>query len=197
MCLYHHEMSSDLQDTITRIGDRCSLLKWAVAKTRSCVSTTVVWCSWSRWLTSDQVVETENVVVRGPVVKGRVLGQFSHQKPLELQTHYNIIFVLFSNGGNGGANSRSTVTLQDIVRSDPGYTSNIEHLVFPERKNSNPNLVPAGLSPPSKTKSGGHSASGMSRLAEVFARHYARGSSQDSAAVTSRKNHVNVSLVDC
>lgn len=80
-------------------------------------------------------------------------------------------------------------TLQDIVRSDPGYTPNIEHLVFPERKSSNPNL--AGVvdgSPPSKSKS----SSGRSRLAEVFAlRHYARGSSQDSS-ITSRKNHVNV-----
>ncbi|XP_046420190.1 uncharacterized protein LOC124179639 isoform X1 [Neodiprion fabricii] len=88
-----------------------------------------------------------------------------------------------SNGGGGGR-----VTLQDIVRSDPGYTSNIEHLVFPERKNSNPNLVPGG-SPPSKPK-GGQSSSGMSRLAEVFVRHYARGSSQDSN-LTTRKNHVN------
>lgn len=89
---------------------------------------------------------------------------------------------------NGGP---SRVTLQDIVRSDPGYTPNIEHLVFPERKSSNPNL--AGVvdgSPPNKSKSNATS-SGRSRLAEVFARHYARGSSQDSS-VTSRKNHVNV-----
>lgn len=89
---------------------------------------------------------------------------------------------------NGGP---SRVTLQDIVRNDPGYTPNIEHLVFPERKSSNPNLT--GVidgSPPSKSKSNATS-SGRSRIAEVFARHYARGSSQDSS-VTSRKNHVNV-----
>ncbi|XP_077267562.1 rho guanine nucleotide exchange factor 3 isoform X4 [Temnothorax americanus] len=93
---------------------------------------------------------------------------------------------------NGGP---SRVTLQDIVRSDPGYTPNIEHLVFPERKSSNPNLV--GVvdgSPPSKSKSNATS-SGRSRLAEVFARHYARGSSQDSS-VTSRKNHVNSTSLD-
>ncbi|KYN18420.1 hypothetical protein ALC57_09295 [Trachymyrmex cornetzi] len=90
---------------------------------------------------------------------------------------------------NGGP---SRVTLQDIVRNDPGYTPNIEHLVFPERKSSNPNL--AGVvdgSPPSKSESNANS--GRSRLAEVFARHYARGSSQDSSA-TSRKNHVNIGV---
>lgn len=89
---------------------------------------------------------------------------------------------------NGGP---SRVTLQDIVRSDPGYTPNIEHLVFPERKSSNPSLTGgADGSPPNKFKSNATS-SGRSRIAEVFARHYARGSSQDSS-VTSRKNHVNV-----
>lgn len=94
----------------------------------------------------------------------------------------------YSNGGP----SRG-VTLQDIVRSDPGYTPNIEHLVFPERKSSNPNLaVVADGSPPAKPKS---TSSGRSRLAEVFARHYARGSSQDSS-VASRKNHVNVRVWD-
>lgn len=85
------------------------------------------------------------------------------------------------------------MTLQDIVRSDPGYTPNIEHLVFPERKSSNPNLTKtADESPPNKTKSNA-SSSGRSRLAEVFSRHYSRGSSQDSS-VTSRKNHLNVSV---
>ncbi|XP_012269249.2 uncharacterized protein LOC105693719 [Athalia rosae] len=120
------------------------------------------------------------------------------------------------NAGNGGSGSR--VTLQDIVRSDPGYTSNIEHLVFPERKNSNPNLAPGGgVSPPAnkikgnnkpgnlvtanslgRTNSSSTSSSGMSRIAEVFARHYARGSSQDSnsALQTSRKNHVNSASLD-
>lgn len=93
---------------------------------------------------------------------------------------------------NGGP---SRVTLQDIVRSDPGYTPNIEHLVFPERKSSNPNLAGvADGSPPTKSKSNATS-SGRSRLAEVFARHYARGSSQDSS-ITSRKNHVNVRIRD-
>ncbi|XP_025268401.1 uncharacterized protein LOC105252011 isoform X2 [Camponotus floridanus] len=94
---------------------------------------------------------------------------------------------------NGGP---SRVTLQDIVRSDPGYTPNIEHLVFPERKSSNPNLAGAtDGSPPNKSKSNATS-SARSRLAEVFSsRHYVRGSSQDSS-VTSRKNHVNSTSLD-
>ncbi|RLU23370.1 hypothetical protein DMN91_003574 [Ooceraea biroi] len=94
-------------------------------------------------------------------------------------------------GSSNGGPSR--VTLQDIVRSDPGYTPNIEHLVFPERKSSNPNLASVvDGSPPSKSKS---TSTGRSRIAEVFARHYARGSSQDSS-VTSRKNHVNSTSLD-
>ncbi|CAD6236310.1 GSCOCG00008114001-RA-CDS, partial [Cotesia congregata] len=44
-----------------------------------------------------------------------------------------------SHGFSSSANARTT--LQDIVRNDPGYTSNIEHLVFPDRKGSNPNLA--------------------------------------------------------
>lgn len=94
---------------------------------------------------------------------------------------------------NGGPSTGGRVTLQDIVRSDPGYTPNIEHLVFPERKSSNPNLAKTGdESPPNKSKSNATN-SGRSRLAEVFSRHYSRGSSQDSS-VTSRKNHLNVSV---
>lgn len=96
----------------------------------------------------------------------------------------------FSNGGPSAVSRR---TFQDIVRSDPGYTPNIEHLVFPERKSSNTNLAGvADGSSPSKSKSNATNT-GRSRLAEVFVRHYARGSSQDSS-IASRKNHVNVRI---
>lgn len=89
------------------------------------------------------------------------------------------------------------ITLQDIVRNDPGYTPNIEHLVFPDRKGSNSNLTGSSSS---KAKSGNQpgtnanaSATGRSRLVEVFARPYIRGASlQDS--VTTRNNHFNVSI---
>lgn len=105
---------------------------------------------------------------------------------------FDFTLACFSNGGS----STGRVTLQDIVRSDPGYTPNIEHLVFPERKSSNPNLSgnTDGSPPPGTTKSKSNvPTSSRSRLVEVFARHYSRGSLQDST-VTLRKNHLNVSV---
>ncbi|XP_043497197.1 serine-rich adhesin for platelets-like [Polistes fuscatus] len=97
---------------------------------------------------------------------------------------------------NGGASTGRS--LQDIVRSDPGYTPNIEHLVFPERKSSNPNLTGKsdGSPPPGTTKSKTNApTSGRSRLVEVFAKHYSRGSLQDTT-ITSRKNHLNSTSLD-
>ena len=73
------------------------------------------------------------------------------------------------------------------MREDPGYT-NIEHLVFPERKSSNPNLV-AETSSPSKSK--GNITSGRSKLAEVFGTRNSRSSSQENANST-RKNTVSI-----
>lgn len=110
-----------------------------------------------------------------------------------MRVTFNLIKIDLSYySSNGGSSTGSRITLQDIVRSDPGYTPNIEHLVFPERKSSNPNLAKtAEESPPNKSKVNA-TTSGRSRLAEVFSRHYSRGSSQDSS-VTSRKNHLNVS----
>ncbi|KAI4488594.1 hypothetical protein M0802_011484 [Mischocyttarus mexicanus] len=98
-----------------------------------------------------------------------------------------------SNGGSSTVRS-----LQDIVRSDPGYTPNIEHLVFPERKSSNPNLSGKtdGSPPPGTNKSKTNvPTSGRSRLVEVFAKHYSRGSLQDNT-ITSRKNHLNSTSLD-
>lgn len=74
--------------------------------------------------------------------------------------------------------------MQDFVRMDPGYTPNIEHLVFPTRKR-NPQQV-APINPPvQKTRS---------RLAEMFAlsRHL-----QQRSADRESKNKipvVNVSI---
>ncbi|XP_063987773.1 mucin-2 isoform X2 [Diachasmimorpha longicaudata] len=88
------------------------------------------------------------------------------------------------------------ITLQDIVRNDPGYTPNIEHLVFPERKGSNPNL--SGKSGNSSVKGKTSNPTGStakSRLVEVIARPYMRGSSlQDS--VNARNNHFNSTSLD-
>lgn len=55
------------------------------------------------------------------------------------------------------------LSLEEVVRNDPSYTPNIEHLVFPTRRNSNPNsnipVLATGKSSKSSTRS---------RLAEVF-----------------------------
>ncbi|XP_011308183.1 uncharacterized protein RhoGEF3 isoform X2 [Fopius arisanus] len=96
-----------------------------------------------------------------------------------------------SNVGTG-----ARITLQDIVRNDPGYTPNIEHLVFPERKGSNPNLSGKSSNSSAKIKTTNATAStAKSRLVEVFARPYMRGSSlQDS--VNARNNHFNSTSLD-
>ncbi|KAK0164355.1 hypothetical protein PV328_002993 [Microctonus aethiopoides] len=86
-----------------------------------------------------------------------------------------------------GPSTSARITLQDIVRNDPGYTTNIEHLVFPDRKGSNPNLTSqtsGGTSISSSTKIKSSNSSGTilnasinrSRLVEVFTRPYIRGS---------------------
>jgi hypothetical protein len=87
-----------------------------------------------------------------------------------------------------GSKSGPKLSVQDFVRMDPGYTPDIEHLVFPARKR-NPQQV-APLNPPSgKTRS---------RLAEMFAlsRHLQqRSADRDSKT---RNPTVNVSIyIDC
>ncbi|GJQ73056.1 hypothetical protein Trydic_g1687 [Trypoxylus dichotomus] len=52
------------------------------------------------------------------------------------------------------------LSVQDFVRMDPGYTPDIEHLVFPGRKRNPQQVAPAMASVPGKTRS---------RLAEMFA----------------------------
>ncbi|XP_066585015.1 uncharacterized protein RhoGEF3 isoform X2 [Prorops nasuta] len=93
---------------------------------------------------------------------------------------------------NGGPSARAI--LQDIVRSDPAYTANIEHLVFQERKGSNPNLVNTSDGSP-KSKSKANAVQRRSKLAEMFATHCSRESTRDSA-VTSKKNHLNSTSMD-
>lgn len=57
-----------------------------------------------------------------------------------------------------GSKSGPKLSVQDFVRMDPGYTPDIEHLVFPTRKR-NPQQV-APINTTGKTRS---------RLAEMFA----------------------------
>lgn len=75
------------------------------------------------------------------------------------------------------------LSLEEVVRKDPGYTSNIEHLVFPSRKNS----VQSGI--PVKQSKGGARA----KLAEVFAltRHQSARTKQSSVESrgSQRKNN--------
>lgn len=74
-------------------------------------------------------------------------------------------------------------SMQDFVRRDPGYTPDIEHLVFPGRKIHTQQSVP---NPPSKTRS---------RLAEMFAlsRHLQNRSTDSDAK--SRSATINVSIL--
>lgn len=124
---------------------------------------------------------------------------------LNFEIQAKLFWRIFSNSGSGTTGG-GCITLQDIVRNDPGYTSNIEHLVFPERKSSNPNLTSQsssggqqtnkskpGISVLSLVNTSLGNPSARSRLTEVFGRHYARGSSLQDVGVTTRSNHHNVS----
>lgn len=75
--------------------------------------------------------------------------------------------------------------MQDFVRNDPGYTPNIEHLVFPDRKKTSP--VKSISTDSGKTRS---------RLAEMFAlsRHLQQRSADRDTKQISRKPTVNVSI---
>lgn len=92
-----------------------------------------------------------------------------------------------------GATKSSSVgpklSIQDFVRADPGYTPNIEHLVFPDRKKTSP--VKSSSTDGSRTRS---------RLAEMFAlsRHLQQRSADRESKHSSssvRKPTVNVSIV--
>ncbi|KDR17820.1 hypothetical protein L798_08250, partial [Zootermopsis nevadensis] len=102
--------------------------------------------------------------------------------------------LLRSNGGRK--------LLQELVRSDPSYTPNIEHLVFPDRRNS---AVTSPISATAPPKASSNSKATRSRLAEVFAlsrysHHSHQGGSVDSktskmstkASKSSRKSLGNV-----
>ena len=92
---------------------------------------------------------------------------------------------------NGGSTSK---LLQEMVRNDPSYTPNIEHLVFQDRRNSgggtkSPMISPITATAPPKSSSNTKNASNTkptrSRLAEVFAlsrysHHSHQGGSVDS-----------------
>ncbi|KAG8262853.1 hypothetical protein J6590_045051 [Homalodisca vitripennis] len=76
------------------------------------------------------------------------------------------------------------LSLEEVVRKDPGYTPNIEHLVFPSRKNSMPSNIPVLAGKSGKT-------SARAKLAEVFAlsRHQsARGKHSSSSQQSTDKS---------
>lgn len=82
------------------------------------------------------------------------------------------------------------------MRNDPGYTANIEHLVFPNRKGSNPNLASHSgpLSSKAKANNPGNfnnASTTKTKLVEVIAHPYIRGLSEDS--ITTKKKPFNVS----
>ncbi|KAG8036655.1 hypothetical protein G9C98_003977 [Cotesia typhae] len=102
-----------------------------------------------------------------------------------------------SHGFSSGTNARTT--LQDIVRNDPGYTSNIEHLVFPDRKGSNPNLASHSGSSSFKNKpknvgESNNASTAKSKLVEVIAHPYMRGLSFEDALTTKNKSFNDTSL---
>lgn len=82
--------------------------------------------------------------------------------------------LLRSNGGSK--------LLQELVRSDPSYTPNIEHLVFPDRRNS---AVTSPITVTAPPKPSANAKTTRSKLAEVFAlsrysHHSHQGGSVDS-----------------
>ncbi|ERL91188.1 hypothetical protein D910_08527 [Dendroctonus ponderosae] len=78
----------------------------------------------------------------------------------------------------------SKLSMQDFVRMDPGYTPDIEHLVFPNSRRRSPQQVAPAVSEQTTT------GKTRSRLAEMFAlsRHLQRSSAERQ---DSKKGHVN------
>lgn len=82
-----------------------------------------------------------------------------------------------------GPRGAGKLSMQDFVRMDPGYTPDIEHLVFPSKKRNPQQVAPINPTP-AKTRS---------RLAEMFA--LSRHLQQKSADRETKSRHtvVNVS----
>ncbi|KAJ3640655.1 hypothetical protein Zmor_027203 [Zophobas morio] len=83
-----------------------------------------------------------------------------------------------------GSKSGPKLSVQDFVRMDPGYTPDIEHLVFPSRKRNPQQVAPINPTP-GKTRS---------RLAEMFA--LSRHLQQRSADRDSKRSSVINRSVD-
>lgn len=98
------------------------------------------------------------------------------QKPFNVKRKSNLTKQL-SKGGS------SKMSMQDFVRMDPGYTPDIEHLVFPSRKRNPQQVAPINPTP-AKTRS---------RLAEMFAlsRHLQQRSADRETKT--RSSIINVS----
>ncbi|XP_060525179.1 uncharacterized protein LOC132701359 [Cylas formicarius] len=67
-----------------------------------------------------------------------------------------------------GGPAPGKLSVQDFVRMDPGYTPDIEHLVFPKRR-SPQQVAPAGPAAASAQQTASGVARARSRLAEMFA----------------------------
>lgn len=100
------------------------------------------------------------------------------QKPFNIKRKSNVTKQISKVG------SSNKMSMQDFVRMDPGYTPDIEHLVFPSRKRNPQQVAPINPAP-AKTRS---------RLAEMFAlsRHLQQRSADRETK--SRSSNVNVSF---
>ncbi|XP_066138350.1 uncharacterized protein RhoGEF3 isoform X1 [Euwallacea fornicatus] len=87
--------------------------------------------------------------------------------------------------------SSTKISMQDFVRMDPGYTPDIEHLVFPNARRRSPQQVAPAVPLVEPPSSGGKT---RSRLAEMFAlsRHLQRSSAD--RLDTKQKGQINRSV---
>lgn len=90
--------------------------------------------------------------------------------------------LLRSNGGRK--------LLQELVRNDPSYTPNIEHLVFPDRRNS---AVTSPISATAPPKASTNSKPTRSKLAEVFALSRYSHNSHQGGSVDSKTSKTSAS----
>ncbi|XP_039275204.1 uncharacterized protein LOC120349281 [Nilaparvata lugens] len=84
------------------------------------------------------------------------------------------------------------LSFEEVVRNDPSYTPNIEHLVFPSRRNSMQATKQGAGAVVGGGTGGGGSKSARARLAEVFALTRSQGSrkTQSHEKSKSRENSV-------
>lgn len=105
------------------------------------------------------------------------------QKPLNIKRKSNMTKQISVTSSSKSSSNK--MSMQDFVRMDPGYTPDIEHLVFPSRKRNPQQVAPINPTP-AKTRS---------RLAEMFAlsRHLQQRSADRETKT--RTSNVNVSFL--